>query len=228
MNMYNRISNFGQGVSNLPVNNPLTYCLSQSLDNDFMHGAIGNTIGPYSKNCQNFMSQYCANNWNNICEVASDNQEISYPNNLQSCRTNNSIGCKNLTAGEILIQNTATKKYLVEMFGGCRLEYEPFDPTVASSPLISYWVNGCGCNSQGNDKCVPSYEVDPKTIDSDPVMNKILAKPIIALSILINIYNTANRKRTLDNLKGTKIYNLFMSTPFQNYIKQINKRPFVC
>ena len=35
----------------------------------------------------------------------------------------------------------------------------------------------------------PVYEVNPKTIDSDPLMNKILANPRIAMDILKNIYD---------------------------------------
>ena len=223
MSMYKCISNFGQGAANTPANNPLTYCLAQTIDNEFTHGGIGKTInGVYGKNCQTFMSQYCSNKWDDVCEYASNNRSISYPNNIQNCETCNDVQCNCLTSGELLIQNTATRKYLTEMLGGCNIKYEPFDPTVASSPMISYWSKCNSCNTQGNNnECVPVYEVNPKTIDSDPVMNKILNKPIIALALLVNIYNTAKRKRTLDNLKGTKIYNLFMSTNFQKYIKHI-------
>jgi hypothetical protein len=88
------------------------------------------------------------------------------------------------------------------------MQYEQFDPTVASSPLIAFWSGNGG-------SCIPIYAVDPKTIDQDPVMTKILNKPIIAWSVLVNIYNTAKRKNTLNNLKGTRIYKFFMSNQFQ-------------
>ena len=218
MSTYKCISNFGQGAANNPSNNPLTYCLAQTLDNEFTHGGIAKTIsGVYNKNCQSFMAEYCSNEWNGVCEYASKNRSINYTNSIQNCETGSDVECKGLTAGEILIQNTATRKYLTEMLGRCNVKYESFDPTVASSPLIAH-LDKC-CNTEGNNVCIPVYEVNPKTIDSDPVMNKILDKPIIALSLLINIYNTAKRKKTLDNLKGTKIYNFFMSTNFQNYIR---------
>lgn len=219
MSMYRCISSFGQGAADAPANNPLTYCLAQTMDTSFSHGAIAETIGgAYGKNCQAFMSQYCAKNWDDVCEYASNNRSTIYPNNLQQCGTGSNVTSKNLTAGEILIQNTATHKYIVEMTGVCSIKYEPFDPTVAASPYVAYWSGGC--NTQGTDGCTPVYAVDPKIIDTDPVMNKILAKPIIAWSLLINIYNTAKRKGTLKDLKGTKIYRLFMSDPFQNYLKQ--------
>ena len=128
-------------------------------------------------------------------------------------------GC-GLTAGEILIANTASKKYLSDM-RGCCLKYEPFDPTVSNSPMVSFW---CGQCRNGNETCIPVYEVNPKTIDNDPVMNKILDKPSISWGLLVNIYNTAVRKKTIDLLRGTKIYNFFQSKSFQDYIK-LSKMP---
>ena len=226
MSTYKCISNFGQGAANAPVNNPLTYCLEQTLDSEFMHGSIAETIGGANgKHCQAFMAQYCANDWNEVCEHASKNRSTLYPNNLQKCGTGSDVECKDLTAGEILIQNTATRKYLVEMGGLCNIKYEPFDPTVAASPLVAFWEGGC--TTQGDGGCTPVYAVDPKKIDNDHVMNKILAKPIIAWSLLVNIYNTAKRKNKLNELKGTRIYRFFMSTPFQNYIKQMSLIPCI-
>jgi hypothetical protein len=194
------------------------------MDSSFMHGSTAESIGgAYGKNCQAFMAQYCADKWDDVCEFVSNNHSRNYPNNLQKCGTGSDVACNDLTAGEILIQNTASYKYLVDLGGGCSIKYEPFDPTVAASPLVAYWYNGC--NTQGNGGCTPVYEVDPTSIDNDPVMNKILAKPIIAWTILVNIYNTAKRKGTLEGLKGTKIYNLFLSIPFQNYLKQMASMP---
>lgn len=222
MSSYKCISSFGPSVSDDPSNNPLTYCLDQTMNSSFVHGSTAKTIGAASgKNCQAFMAQYCANNWDNVCEVASNNRSRNYQNNLKKCGTGIEIACTDLTAGEILLQNTASYKYLSQLGGECRIEYEQFDPTVASSPLVAYLSN------EHNKQCVPVYEVDPKTIDSDPVMNKILAKPIIAWAILVNIYNTAKRKGTLNGLQGTKIYKLFMSDPFQNYLRQMAKIPSI-
>ena len=69
------------------------------------------------------------------------------------------------------------------------------------------------------------YAVDPKKIDNDPVMTKILDKPIIAWSILINIHKSAKRKGKLDELRGTRIHTFFMSNPFQTYLKEMAKTP---
>ena len=95
--------------------------------------------------------------------------------------------------------------------GNGELRYEPFDPTVANSPMISYYVGKpCfeGCN------LVPIYKVDPSTIDQDAVMDKVLQKPLIAIDILINIYNTMKREGTLHQLSGTKLGNFYSETAY--------------
>ena len=84
--------------------------------------------------------------------------------------------------------------------------------------MVGFFTGSCG--AQGNNMCVPEYEVNHTTIDNDPVMNKILMNPRIAWDILVNIYNTAVNKGTITKLKGTKLYNLFQTVEFQTYIKQ--------
>ena len=212
MSIYKCISNFGKDAANTPSNNPLTYCLNQTVDNTFMHGAIADTISSaHGKNCQAFMSQYCANKWDNVCEYASQNTSTNHPSHERNCLRGHIP--RTMTAGEILIQNTAMRKYLVQILGSnCNVKYEPFDPTVASSPMIAFW---------NNEGCVPVYEVNPDEIDDDPVMNKILAKPYIAWSVLVNIYNTAKRTGKLKELEGTKIHQFFHTPNFQHYIKNL-------
>ena len=111
-----------------------------------------------------------------------------------------------MTFGESLIYETASRKYLVKMHNGMK-KWEPFDPTVPNSPMISYWTST-------NQNLIPEYEVDPSIIDKDPVMDKILAKPQIAFNILINIYNTMKRKGKLHKLKNTKLGNFYSITPY--------------
>jgi hypothetical protein len=218
---YACISRFGNSIAKTDETiNPLTYCLLATVDAPFSHGEIANTLsGKYSKNGQAFMSDYCSNNWNEVCEFASQDRNRNYPNTLSTCGGASDVECRDLNAGEILVANTAARKYLVQMGGSCSLRQEPFDPTVASSPMVSFWSSG-PCNMQGNEGCIPVYAVDPATIDSDVVMNKLLAKPTIAWDILVNIYNTAKRTGKYDGLMGTKIYNFFQSPSFQNFIVQ--------
>ena len=137
------------------------------------------------------------------------------PNMLQNCDNASDAGCYGMTEGQILLKNTAMKKYLVAMSGNCQLKYEPFDPLTASSPMVTYWDSEC----QAKGACVPMYAVDPSKIDNDRVMNLILKDPKIAIGILLNIYNTAVRKGSINTLKGTKLYNFFMTPGFQRYAK---------
>lgn len=215
---YSNISSFGSGAANDAMNNPLTYCAVSPLDSEFNHN-LGQRFGPYSGQCQKFMAAYCANNFDGICEYVSQNTDTRFPavngNRVlnTSCSSAQGIGSAT-TMGENLIRQTAMNKYLVAMSGNCVRRYEPFDPTVANSPLISTWQN------VGGGSCVPIYKVDPSMIDSDPVMNKILLKPLIALDILINIYNTASREPPYMNaLSNTKLGNFFKSEWFQYMLK---------
>lgn len=209
-NSYKQITQFGSNEYQ-SINNPLSYCIDNTLDQRFLHGGSADTYGQHSKACQAFLSDYCAEKWDDFCDLAASNMSINqYPNNLQDSISLSDTVSLGLTAGEILIHNTAAKKYLVEMIG-CVKKYEPFDPTVGSSPMISYWVKD-SCPQNGS--CVPVYEVDPTKIDNDVVMDKILARPIIALNILINIYNTMKRKNTLSQLKGTKLGNFYSTNPY--------------
>lgn len=197
MNSYKSVSEFGSNNYS-HVNNPLTYCLDNTIEQRFLHGSShSDTLGQHSKSCQLFLSEYCSQKWDNFCEAASQNNSKSYPFHSQHSSLDNT--CSNLTAGESLILNTASRKYLVKMLN-CDKVYKPFDPTVATSPMISYWVPNCYAST-----CIPVYEVDPKNIDDDIVMNKILENPKIATNLLTNIFNTMKRKGNLKDLKGTKL-----------------------
>ncbi len=155
------------------------------------------------------MSEYCATKWDNYCEVASQNGNNYYPDNTDtSVAVGGSPTYQALTAGQILIHDTAARKYLVKMLGGVK-KYEQFYPLIADSPMISYWV----ADEANPGAAVPIYAVNPSIIDQDPVMDKILQNPVIALDILTNIYNTMKRQGTLTSLRGTKIGNFFSTTP---------------
>ena len=224
---YTRIVNFGHSVQKSPYNNPLTYCMTSDLNNSFVHTS-GQRNGPYSKSCAMFMSDYCANDWNGVCEAASRNTNNQYPNTVMPHMLSKASGAcfgsgigNQFTQGELLVRNTAAKKYMTKMSSNCGIKYEPFDPMVPTSPMISYWESTSGA-------CVPMYEVDHKTIDDDPVMNKLLAKPELGIDILLNIYNTSVRQNKLHLLEGTKLHSFFNQKLFQQYAnavkEQVNRR----
>ena len=139
MSSYRRISNFGSNMMSPEVNDPLTYCLNNQMDQRFLHGGHADTMGQYSKPCQLYMSTYCANKWDAACEMASRNMERSYPDQSISLGLGSpGVACRGLTAGESLVKNTAARKYLHKMHNAS-MRHEPFDPTVPTSPMISYW-----------------------------------------------------------------------------------------
>lgn len=217
MSNYLSISKIGSNL-NSQSDNPLTYCMMDNIENGFLHGSGAPVKN--GNNCQLFMSEYCSTEWDSFCEVASIDTKRNVSNTVGACMGHSNSTYNRLKAGEILIKNTASRKYLVKMIGSKKI-YRPFDPNVASSPLISYWVPDMSCSiSHG----VPVYSVNPKTIDNDIVMNKILLKPYIAFDILINIYNSMKRFGTLDGLKDTKIGRFFVSDYFKgNSIKLQNR-----
>ena len=209
MSNYRNISNVGSN-SQYDVNDPLTYCMSNDLSNGFLHGSQADVIGKHSRECQLYMSQYCADNWDQFCEVASLDNTKNKPDMYMSCANGTAASpMLDLTAGQLLIHNTAARKYLVEMYGG-KQKFVPFDPTVANSPMISYWVGEGDSYSSG----IPAYAVDPNQIDNDVVMDKLLEEPKIGFNILINIYNTMKRKGTLSKLRNTKLGDFYNKCPY--------------
>ena len=202
-NIYSNIKSFGPTEVSM-MDNPISYCIGTNISQQFDHGSSAIQIdGQNSKPCQSYLSDYCAVGWDGFCEFASNNKGYSWPNNIGACCS--SIAGANLTSGEVLVRNTASKKYLVAM-ADCYQKFEPFDPTVANSPMISYWVPGP--NNYSNS-CTPTYRVDPKIIDKDVVMDKILSNPKIAIDILKNIYYTMSSDGSIKQLDNTKIGKFF-------------------
>ncbi len=198
LKMYAKLATFGASPANaLPVfnNDPLTYCIGNNMSQRFNHGSNSDIYGQNSAPCQVFLAKRCAKKWDGICEYASSHAA----NNEYASRADTMYAGNyeviDLTPGEILLRNTALEKYRIAMHN-CSLKTEAFNPINPSSPYQSHWV---GRN------CIPEYAVNPATIDSDVVMNKILQKPQIAAQLLINIKNTMIRKGTFHHLKGTRL-----------------------
>lgn len=154
-----------------------------------------------SPECQTYLAQKCAKDWDGLCKYAADPHRAQYRTALPSMNNgggSNTTYYGKLTPAEILIRNTAMEKYRVAIGGSnCLLKKDQFNPIDPSSPYMSSFVG----------QCVSEYAVDPNTIDSDPVMNTILSSSNLAPynSILLNIYQTMRRNNTLGQLKGTKI-----------------------
>jgi len=200
---YQKLVTFGDSLTNsLPVynNDPATLCLGTDINQPFNHGSNGAIYGQNSPECQIYMSQRCARNWDGLCEYATRHRANEEYATRADTLGQGMKSVIDLSPADILIRNTAMEKYRVAMHGGgnCQLKTEQFNPINPSSPYISSYV-GTGC--------VPEFAVDPTTIDDDPVMNKLLDNPKIGMQILVNIRNTMRRRGDLHSLRGTRLGN---------------------
>lgn len=209
-NTYASIAKFG--ASNRPpcsgiVDDPLTYCMTSTMDVKFQHGPTGELYGPRSQKCQLYMAERCANKWDGFCEYFyRENSDANvwpyqqaWPNTQQPLAWQNDFGLNpNLTTGEQLLQNAARLRFCE--YPNCQKKSEPFDPMNPDSVQVSYYdtLNGCG------QKCVPvCNKVNPATLDSDPVMKRMLENPRACASTLINICNSTKNQNI--NIGGTQL-----------------------
>jgi hypothetical protein len=220
--MYRQISDFAPDINNQVTSDPLLYCVLDTMDSQFLHGAPGRTFGKYNEHCSEYLSTRCSMNWDGVCEAMSKDRETRFPNTGGPLPSYGFFGnyksgpC--LPYGEQIIRDTAFKKYKVKL-SDCNVYCEPFDPTVANSPLVCYEARTscstgptnyevCEGSSEGG-LCQSVYKFTPEQIqnlDSDPVMNKILDKPEIASDLIEQIYLTMKDDGSLNSLKGTRFY----------------------
>jgi hypothetical protein len=209
MNTYRNIGSMGLNLVDYS-SNPINYCMGDTINKSFLNPTSANQISQYGDKCQMFMAEYCSRGWDNVCEISSTNTNTSYPNFIGP--TKYKLTTQTLSAGDMTIVNTALRKY-ISNDSNCVWTYEQFDPMVSNSPLVR--------KLDYNNSFV-YYEVDPKTIDDDILMDKLLLNPDIALDLFINIYNTMKRKNTLKDLIETKIGKFFMTNAA--YFERMNKR----
>jgi hypothetical protein len=195
--MYATISDFGSQM-NEPYNDPTLYCVLDGLDSQFMYGSTGFQKGNYL--CSEFMTNRCAVDWDDVCQAVFENPAHKYPR-PQCCPAG-------LTDGQAMLRETAFKKYLLAT-KNCWFACEPFDPTVANSPLVCYdqdtapttgpsaatvWSLDGKPMSRGpaldNPPCEKLYGFTDKQmreLDSDPIMHNLLKFPNIALDLLTKL-----------------------------------------
>lgn len=202
---YREISSFGNNKckrGNCDVD-PVSYCVNDTINTRFLHGTSGTDhYGQFSIPCQAYLSNRCANKWDEICEYASKNNNNYYPNAIDF--TNSSLPYA-LNGGEILIRNTAINKYLLFMKNATK-RVEQLDANVANSPYIEYWIPVIGT------KMYPIYSIENvENLNNDIVMNKLIVYPHIAPDIINNIYNTMKKQQRLYLLEGTNLGNFYQT-----------------
>lgn len=198
--IYSTYGDFGSSLNEAVSNptdpsNPLSYCLLPTAGTNFLHGPSGSSdllSRTWSRSCQNFMSQYCAfpqegdtQPWNGFCDAFSAlNTDTYWPNTAAiDVVTMNMIYTHmkfKPTQGDQILHNAAERRFL--QFSGVETHLEPFDPTVASSPLVTHYSQlPCGYQPR-------IQNIDMRTIDHDRLMQKVLDNPVPVLDVLTRIY----------------------------------------
>jgi len=203
-NRYQPISTFGS-IKQQNDNDVLTYLMTYTTDSSYLNPPNGAVYSPFNRNSQEYMSSRCSKAWDPFCEYyyQNNNQTIDPNGNwypaigpAYDCNMGNGQTVPSVSAGKGLLGNSLFKRFCT--VPSCNQHCEPFDPTVAGSPMVC-WNTGC---ADGGD-CVPVCMVDPKTIDNDPLMNKALMDPAPCMGVITNICNNAANMGI--DLSGTKI-----------------------
>jgi hypothetical protein len=200
---YARSFNLG-GSKKQQYDDPIAMCLSQGLDRKFSFGgAAGNLTGPQSSQCQNLFADRCSKNWDGFCEYyyreygkdGSVGNNKLWPDVVGRQWESKYNTLRFSTLGDQMLRNTAERKYCT--YVNCSSNMKPFNPLDPNSPYVQSF-NG------GVNGCVPICgNIDPKTIDYDPVMDRMLENSDAVTPTLVNICYTAQQNGI--NLDGTKI-----------------------
>jgi hypothetical protein len=219
--MYRQIADFAPNIDNEYSRNPLYYCTLDAMDAQFLHGAPGKTFGRYNKHCSEFLADRCANQWDELCEAISRDKETRFPNEAAP------LGSVFVDAprppclpyGEQLIRDAAFKRFR-KSTKNCNVKCELFDPTVPNSPMICYETKeSCGTGLVPEEQCLGActgqygqcqsvFTISPEQaahLDLDPLMNKILNKPEIAMDLLEQIYFNLRQENKLSLVQNTRL-----------------------
>lgn len=197
---YIDISSFGY-VKNNPQE-PLAYCVNQTVNSEMKHGVIGDLFGPNSAKCQWYMADRCAKNWDKYCDAyyMTNQGSRSYYPNMASVEGFKTPSTK-LSMGDMLLRTTAQRKYLD--LNGCRKYVEAFDPLVANSPPVVRY----DCNASKRlgvaPKLTAKLDLDLDGVDNDPVMNLCLDNPEVCSDSLGELKK--HKDRGALNLNGTRL-----------------------
>lgn len=198
---YSKIIKFGD----IAPKNPLEVCFGDTINNKFQSGVLADThSGQGSRNCQLLLAEYCGNNWDGYCEMASYNTNTSYPNEVLGCFTPmpgfNLDSSRRMSLGEQLIRNAAFRRFCIAPFATKKCH--SFDPTDPKSPMVCYEINDTPCQDSTGEQSICEIR-DFSNLDQDPLFNKMLQQPECCIDILVSIYYRAKVQGTLDALMKT-------------------------
>ena len=207
-NGYQKISDFAWFLNDRNVNpadtaNPLTYSVMPTYNSMFLHGPTISALNnrTWSRAAQNFMADYGAMHWDGFCEgfciVNTDtvwaNQAVIDIHAYTLCM---SYLAYKPTQGEQLLRNACERRYLYFPYSPAR--QEPFDFTVANSPLVTYFtpLYTSGPCAVRNLEC-------PEKVQQDPLMQRMLSNPQPCLDVMLRIYVHYRMKNPWVQIQGT-------------------------
>lgn len=179
---YKTLLGFGCDYSDPITTNPYQLSLLNTINKSFDNGVLAanyNASNPYS---QEFMAQTCSTNWNNVCELASQDTNPA----VNGISKFSQYYGQQTTVGDVTVRNTAVEKFCD--LQGCSATAKQLNPVDSTSPYVRVY----------NGQCVPVCNVDANTIDNDPVMNKIMKNPMKYRDIILNIFYTKKRQEGID------------------------------
>jgi len=207
---YPRIIDFGQGMNqqaSSPLNpaNPLTYCLFPTLNSQFIHGSSSSGLLYDTNNasCTNFMAERCALEWDGFCDAYQQiNVDNYWPNTAAVDKMAFDLAQYFLnnrpSVGESLVRNACFRRFLGFHSSPA---IQPFDPTVASSPMISLYSDTLSSATHLKNLENPS---------NDPWIQKMLENPKVCMDVLARIYLGMKRQeKATSRLFGTALHDFF-------------------
>lgn len=226
---YARYINFGKGLNNniqnpLDSSNPLTYCMFPTLNSQFFHGSAsgGFLYGNQNPSCLSFMADRCEKEWDGYCQAyMALNNDTYWPNSAVIDSTAYTFAKNYLnfkpTIGQDLLRNACYRKFI--FIPGQVVNYNQFDSTVANSPFIKQY-----------DNLVPVFSHvknlnDPKIIDNDIHVQKMIQYPQICLDVLGRIYLSYINNDKNINIKNSILEKYFINNQkfYNEFIKQAIK-----
>jgi len=201
---YTRFINFGSSTNNKIMfpeepSNPLTYCLWNNSNSNYIHGATAYHYKPFCVECSTFMKEigngmHGYGPWGTIningklqsyCEFyVQNNNENTQPNlsaiNSEAFIVVNAIMKEKNSVGENLIRNTLELRFL-NYLSACRSNKKvSFNPNIATSPYINIYNGICG-------NCPVIVNI-PQNIDNDIIMNRALLCPKVSADVFAYIW----------------------------------------
>lgn len=183
---YVKFENFGMDLSDWPIHNGMSYTV---LDDNFP--IASNKFGPRGIDSRKYMIDRCSMDWDGFC----DNYSSKY---IDYQYVDQKDGVK-ASLNEDLVRQSAKKRFC--QFVGCNAVTKLVDPTNIDGPKYIDFIHGA--NNAGDNNCMIVCQVDPVTIDSDPLMDRVLQAPEKNLMLLKNIANTHRHNK--QSLEGTKL-----------------------